>query len=115
MLKQSTRYYCSFIWAWSWQNLSCAYVNSKGADQPVHLHSLISTFAIRCWDSIVSVVAMYKIQDSSFASVAEQACLSPWSQTPKTGFLVTWFNYTGEGAVINVDKPCTEHFCWCKQ
>ena len=28
------------------------------------------------------------------ASAAAQACLSlPWSQTPKTGFLVTWLTF----------------------
>ena len=29
-----------------------AYANNKGADQPVHPHSLISTFVVRCLDSI---------------------------------------------------------------
>ena len=30
-----------------------AYANNKGAEQPAHLHSLISTFVVRCLDSIV--------------------------------------------------------------
>ena len=29
------------------------YVNNKGADQPVHPHSLISTFVVHCLDSII--------------------------------------------------------------
>ena len=29
------------------------YANNKGADQPAHLHSLISTFVVRCLDSII--------------------------------------------------------------
>ena len=28
------------------------YVNNKGADQPAHPRSLISTFVVRCLDSI---------------------------------------------------------------
>ena len=28
------------------------YANNKGADQPVHLRSLISAFVVRCLDSI---------------------------------------------------------------
>ena len=28
------------------------YVNNKGADQPTHLHSLISAFVVRCVDNI---------------------------------------------------------------
>ena len=29
------------------------YVNNKGADQPAHTRSLISTFVVRCLDSII--------------------------------------------------------------
>ena len=35
--------------------------NSKGADQPAHPRSLISTFVVRSLDSMIPVVAMYKI------------------------------------------------------
>ena len=31
--------------------MPCA--NNKGADQPVHLHSLITAFVVRCLDSII--------------------------------------------------------------
>ena len=31
-----------------------SYANNKGADQPAHLHSLISVFVVRCLDSIIS-------------------------------------------------------------
>ena len=37
------------------------YANNKGADQPVHLHRLISTFVVRCLDSIISLVSISKI------------------------------------------------------
>ena len=35
------------------------YANNKGADQPAHPRSLISTFIVRSVDSIMSVVALY--------------------------------------------------------
>ena len=31
------------------------YANNKGADQPAHPHSLISSFVVRCLDSIISL------------------------------------------------------------
>ena len=63
-----------------------SYANNKGADQPVHPHSLISTFVVRCLDSIILLVSISEI---SSVYLAAQAGLSlSWSQTPKTGFLV---------------------------
>ena len=77
-------------WATSCENLFLPYANNKGADQPAHLRSLISTFVIRCLDSIIPVVSICKISSLYLVSIAEQANLSlTWSQTPKTGFLVT--------------------------
>ena len=35
--------------------------NNKGADQPAHLCSLISTFVIRLWESVISKPAIGKI------------------------------------------------------
>ena len=65
------------------------YANNKGTYQPVHPRSLISTFVTRCIDSIISLVSISEISSLYIASVAAQAGLSlPWSQTPKTGFLV---------------------------
>ena len=73
------------------ENLFIPYANNKGADQPAHPRSLISIFIVRCLASIIPVITMYKISRLKLASVAEQAGLSlTWSQTPKTGFLVTW-------------------------
>ena len=37
------------------------YANNKGADQPAHPRSLISTFAVRCLDSTTSLVATSSI------------------------------------------------------
>ena len=34
------------------KNLFLSYTNNKGADQPAHPRSLISTFVVRCLDSI---------------------------------------------------------------
>ena len=42
------------------------YANNKGADQPAHPRSLISTFVVRCLDSMIYVYLLYlKFQDSS--------------------------------------------------
>ena len=49
------------IWAMSWENLFMPYVNNKGADQPAHPRSLISTFVVRCLDSIISLVSIFAI------------------------------------------------------
>ena len=77
------------VWATSWENLFIPYANNKGADQPVHLCSLISAFVVHFLDSIMLLVSVSKISSLYLASVAVQAglCLT-WSQTLKTGFLV---------------------------
>ena len=38
-----------------------AIANNKGADQPAHPRSLISTFIVRCPDSIIPIPAIAKI------------------------------------------------------
>ena len=60
-----------------------SYANNKSADQPVHPHSLISTFVVRCLDSVMSLVSVTKISSLMLASVAAQAglCLA-FSETP---------------------------------
>ena len=37
------------------------FANNKGADQPAHPHSLISTIVIRFLESIVSILATSKV------------------------------------------------------
>ena len=54
------------------KNLFLPYANDKGADQPAHPHSLISTFVVRCLDRIIRLVSISKIS----VSVTEQAGLS---------------------------------------
>ena len=78
-------------WASSWENLFLPYANNKGADQSAHPRSLIGAFVVRCQDGIIPLVSIAEISSLYLASVAAQAglCLTP-SQTPKTGFLVTW-------------------------
>ena len=69
------------------------YANNKGADQPAQPRSLISAFVVRCSDSIIPLVSIFEISSLCLASVAAQAGFSlPWSQTRKTGFLVTRLN-----------------------
>ena len=74
----------------SWVNLFLSYANNKGSDQPAHPRSLISTFVVRSLDSVILVVAMYKISRLLLVSVIAQTGLSlSWSQTARTGFLAT--------------------------
>ena len=51
----------SCMWATSWENLLYAYANNKGAVQPAHPRSLISTFVVHCLDSIISLVSILAI------------------------------------------------------
>ena len=82
------------IWAVSWENLFMPYANHKGAYQPVHPRSLISTFVVRCLDSIIHLLAISKDSRLKLAAEAEQTSLSlTRSETPNTCFLVTWLNY----------------------
>ena len=37
------------------------YANNKGADQPAHPRSLISTFVVRCLDSMTCILAISKV------------------------------------------------------
>ena len=41
------------------------YANNKGADQPAHPRSLISTFVVRCLDSRICILAISNVKDSS--------------------------------------------------
>ena len=54
----------------------------------------VSTFLVRCLDSIISLVSLSEISSLWLGSVAEQAGLSLTRlETPKTGFLVTRLIY----------------------
>ena len=52
-----------------WREKTCLWVfaNNKGADQPVHPPSLISTFVIRFLKSVISYLATSEIQFSSLS------------------------------------------------
>ena len=68
-----------------------SYANNKDEDQPAHLRTLISAFVVHCLDGIIPLVSISESSHIYLASVATQADLSlPWSQIPKTDFLVTW-------------------------
>ena len=72
------------------KTLFMLYANNKDTDQPAHPRSLISVFVVHCLDSILSLVSLCAISRLYLVSEAELAglCLT-WSQTLKTGFLVT--------------------------
>ena len=56
----------------------------------ISLHILISASVVCCLDSVIPLVSTSKISSLYLASVAAQGGLSlTWSETPKTGFLVT--------------------------
>ena len=63
------------------------YTNNKGADQPAHPRSQISTFVVRCLASIISLDSIAEISSLQLASVAAQAglCLAS-SETPEDTF-----------------------------
>ena len=89
-----------------------SYANNKGADQPAHPHSLISTFAVCCLDSIIPLVSIISLQ---LDSVAAQAGLSlTWSKTPKAGFLVAWliFYLQRTGSSVFIKNP---HYVYIDQ
>ena len=79
-----------FFWARSGENVFMPDSNNKGADdQPAYPHSLISTFVVRCLDSIISLVFILAISClASFCSWADRF-ESYLVKNPKTGFLVT--------------------------
>ena len=56
----------------------------------VHPRSLISTFVVRCLDSIIPLVSICKISSLLLVTEGQQAGVSlVWSETPKAGLLVT--------------------------
>ena len=86
------------------------YANNKGADQPAHPRSLISTFVVRCLDSIIPLVSISEISSVYLASVAAQSGLSlPWSQTPKTGFLVKRLIFVLSFVITELILVCFEY------
>ena len=66
--------------------MSYVVCEQQNTDQPAHPRSLISAFVIRCLDSVMSLVSVTKISSLMLASVAEQAGLSLWSETPEDTF-----------------------------
>ena len=70
------------------------HANTKGADQPAHPCSLISSFVVCSLQSISKLVS-YTISLFFLVYVAEQPGLSlTWSEAPKTGFLAIQPIYT---------------------
>ena len=53
----------------SQENLFTPYANKKGVDQPARPRSLISTFAIRCLDSIRAVPLAFRMCCFYFSAV----------------------------------------------
>ena len=86
------------------------YANIKGADQPAHLRSLISTFVVRCLDSTMPLILYLKFQDYLVA-VAEQTGLShTWSKISEDTF---WRDVAQLSAVptLPVSQVLCEEVC----
>ena len=63
------------------------YMNNKGADQPAHPCSLISTFVVRYLDSMICILALSKVSRFQLVPVAEQADLNlTWSKILENTF-----------------------------
>ena len=111
-------------WAWAQQNLqngpghakTCLmpYANNKGADQPAHPRSLISTIIIRRLDSSTPLVVIFEIWRLQLASVAEQSGLNlTWSKIPEDTFfawcgsLMMWIQRRHRSACTSTIKWAT--------
>ena len=72
------------------------FANNTGADQPAHLHRLISPFVIRFLESIICRLGTGELTIFQLVPLAEETGLKlSLSETPKTGFLATrpkWSN-----------------------
>ena len=64
------------------------YANNKGADEPAHPCSLVSTFVVHYFDSMICILAITKVSRFLLGSVADQAGLNlTWSKNHKNTFL----------------------------
>ena len=66
-----------------------SYANNKGADQPPHLRSLISAFVVRCLDNMILFFYIRNFKPLASLCGGTDRLILNWSETPKTGFLVT--------------------------
>ena len=63
------------------------YANNKGAYQPAHPRSLLNTFVVRFWVSIMSLVSISETSRLYLYFAGEQVGLGlTWAQTPKDRF-----------------------------
>ena len=70
------------------------YAKNKGADQLAYPRSLISTFVVRCLDSIIPLVSISELSRLYLASMAAQVFCQLRSHTWKIGFLVMKLIYS---------------------
>ena len=63
------------------------HVNKKGAEQPANPHSLINTFVVHWLDSVIPILAKFKISRLQLMSVTDLAGLSlTRAQPPRDRF-----------------------------
>ena len=91
-----------------------SYANNKCADQTSHPRSLISTFIVRCLDSLKLTYRCYirnsKIQASLCSWAGQFKSYLEWSKIQKTGVLVTWLMFLQiqlrHGVDNRREQPC---------
>ena len=84
------------------------YANNKGADQPAHPRSLISTFVVRCLDSMICIHAISNDSRFSLASVAEQVGLNlTCSKIPEDTF-------SRDAAHMKLTRPVSYSMGYCQ-
>ena len=66
------------------------FANNKGADQPAHMRSLISTFVVRLTKSIMYRHSTSEISMFKLVSVAEQVNLNITVGNPEDRFVAMW-------------------------
>ena len=71
----------------SCENVSYGICEQQRCRSACYPHSLISTFIVRCLDSMLCILAISKVSKFLLASVAEQAGLNvTWSKIPEDTF-----------------------------
>ena len=92
-----------------------SYAKNTGANQPAHPHSLISTFVVRCLDSMICILAISKVSRFYLATIAEQAGLNlTWSKISEDTFHMKWLILSLLlYDLIMVSLQCIGHYKMC--
>ena len=97
-----------------------SYANNKGADQPAHLRSLISTFFVRCLDSMICIHTCYM---QSLRILASFCSWAGWFESYlvknlRRHFRMMWLNYDAYSFSRFCIESCVQNhvyriMVWC--